>query len=552
MEIPKTFTIFRDRKQDLPPHQVRSDIIAGLIVAIIALPLSIALAIASGVSPEKGLITAIVAGFLISFLGGSRVQIGGPTGAFVVVVFDIQARHGFEGLTVATLLAGVMIIIMGMLQFGSVIKFIPITIVTGFTSGIALTLLSTQVKDFLGLRMQEVPSEFIEKWVAYLKHLGTINLYALGVGLFTLLIILLWPKVNKVLPGSLIGLIASTVLVTVLKLPVDTIGSTFGEIPGKIEFINLAALDFSLGNIRELMMPALTIAFLGSIESLLSAVVADGMIGKKHRSNIELIGQGVANIASALFGGIPATGAIARTAANVRSGGRTPLSGMVHSLVLLIILFSLMPLAKLIPMATLAAILVMVAYNMSHIKNFMNLVKTTRSDALVLLTTFTLTVIFDLVVAIIIGIMLQIVLFVRKMAEADVLVETNPFAEDTDLSEQVELPKQIVTYDLRGPLFFGGASRFLDTLEQIHSDTRVIIFDMKFTLNMDATGLSTFEKIVERCAKDHILVYLVHVPMKVEALFERSGLLKKIGRKHIFQDKHQAVEAAVANLYQMK
>ena len=364
MMMPKLFSLLKNNRSEFTGKRISQDIVSGIIVGIIALPLSIALAIASGVSPEKGILTAIIGGFLISFLGGSRVQIGGPTGAFVVIIYGIIQQYGIDGLMVATIMAGVILVVFGLVKFGSVIKYIPFSITTGFTAGIAVVLFSTQVKDFLGLDIKDVPSEFFEKWHAYITHLGSISMETVVVGLLAILIIVFVPKINKKIPGALIALVVTTLLVQLFNIPVATIGSIFGEVSSNIPMPTFPKISMEM--IQNLMQPAITIAILAGIESLLSAVVADGMIGKKHNSNMELVAQGVANIASALFGGIPVTGAIARTAANVKNGGRTPIAGIVHAVFLLLIMLILMPYAKLIPMTTLAAILMAVSYNMSE------------------------------------------------------------------------------------------------------------------------------------------------------------------------------------------
>ena len=394
---PKLFTTLKGYTK----KQFTSDLTAGVIVGIVALPLAIAFGIASGVTPEKGIITAIIAGFVISFFGGSRVQIGGPTGAFIIIVYGIVQQYGTTGLAIATIMAGIILVIMGLIKFGSLIKFIPYPVVVGFTSGIALLIFSTQVKDFLGLQLVKVPSEFHEKWVTYFGSFSTVNFNVLGIAMLALLIMIFWPKVTHKIPGSLIAIIVTTVIVIVFKLPVDTIGSRFGEIPSNLPSLSFYEIDLSV--VRNLIGPATVIAILAAIESLLSAVVADGMIGGKHRSNMELVAQGLANIIVPFFGGIPATGAIARTATNIRNGGRTPVAGIIHAITLLLIMLFFGSYAKLIPMATLAAILVIVAYNMSEWRAFKSLLKSPKSDIAVLLTTFFLTVIFDLTIAIEIG-----------------------------------------------------------------------------------------------------------------------------------------------------
>lgn len=552
---PKLFSILKHREVELTKSQLTNDVISGIIVAIIALPLSVALAIASGVTPEKGLITAIIAGFFISFLGGSRVQIGGPTGAFVVIVYGIVTEFGVAGLTIATLMAGVMMIFFGLMKFGSVIKYVPYPTTTGFTSGIAVVLLSTQVNDFFGLAIHDVPSEFFEKWKVYIANFSSIDLVTTLVGLVSILIIILWPKINKKIPGSLIALLVVTIGVKVLNLPVETIGSRFGEISNSIKFVDFKDLNISIPLIKDLIRPALTIAFLASIESLLSAVVADGMIGKKHNSNMELIAQGIANIASAIFGGIPATGAIARTAANVKNGGRTPIAGMVHAIVLLLIMIVFMPLAKLIPMATLAAILVIVAYNMSEWRSFKALLKSTKSDAAVLLVTFGMTVVFDLVVAIEIGMVIAMFLFVRRMSESTQVANVNHnyfniFKEKDNEYDgtasfndktHIGLRNKIMVYEISGPLFFGVANTFLDIMNEVKNNTNVLILKMKNVPNMDATAYESLKRIEDRCQKKGIKLLFACVNEQPLKLLETSGFFNSVN-KDIFYD---SVEEAV-------
>lgn len=522
---PKLFSIIKHRKTELTKERVVKDIIAGVVVAIIALPLSVALAIASGVSPEKGLITAIIAGFLISFLGGSRVQIGGPTGAFVIIVFGIIADYGLEGLTIATLMAGVFMIVFGLIKLGGVIQYIPYPIVTGFTSGIAVVLLSTQVKDFFGLDLAEAPSEFLPKWGAYISHVDSVDVTTLLVGMVSLLIITLWPKVTKKIPGSLIALIVATSIVQLFDLPVKTIGSEFGDISRQISFVDFSSFDLSLATIGALIRPALMIAFLASVESLLSAVVADGMIGKKHQSNMELIAQGIANIGSALFGGIPATGAIARTAANINNGGRTPIAGMVHAVVLLVMMLVFMPLAKLIPMATLAAILVVVSYNMSEWRSFKAILSSTKSDALVLVLTFSMTVMFDLIIAIEVGMIFAMVLFVKRMIQSTDFQQVTHHYFETDADETTEalpvsLNKETVVYEITGPLFFGVAQAFLDVLNELHTDTKVLILKLTHVPHMDATAYQSLVSIKKRCEAEGMTLLLAEVSDQPQALLK--------------------------------
>ena len=557
---PKLFSIIKHRDVELTKNQVVNDIIAGTIVAIIALPLSVALAIASGTTPEKGLITAIIAGFLISFFGGSRVQIGGPTGAFVVIISGIIAQYGMQGLTVATIMAGLFMIFLGLMKFGSVIKYIPYPITTGFTSGIAVVLFSTQVKDLLGLSIKEVPAEFIEKWQVYLSNLSTIHITTTIVGLASLLIIILWPKINKTIPGSLIALVAATVAVKVFNLPVETIGSRFGEISRSINLIDVSNLHINLSMLKELIRPAITIAFLASIESLLSAVVADGMIGKKHNSNMELVAQGIANIASALFGGIPATGAIARTAANVKNGGRTPIAGIVHAVVLLLIMLIFMPLAKLIPMTTLAAILVVVAYNMSEWRAFKALLKSTKSDIAVLLVTFLFTVMFDLVIAIEIGMVIAMFLFVKRMSESTQITNGSNYykgileeSSDEDDDDSVigskqnlyeHLDSKILLYEINGPLFFGAANTFLDIMNEIKKKSCILILKMKDVPSMDATAFNALKNIDKRCKEKHILLLYTELNEQPMKLLESTGFVAKMGADRFFESTESAIQAA--------
>ncbi len=560
---PKLLSIIKNRKNEFQGGQLGKDIIAGIIVAIIALPLSIALAIASGVTPEKGLITAIVAGFFISLLGGSRVQIGGPTGAFVIIIYGIIQKFGMSGLTLATIMAGILMIIFGLMKFGSVIKFIPYPITTGFTSGIAIVLFSTQIKDFFGLKMEEVPSEFIEKWHAYIQAFDSTQVYTLGIGLLTLLIIVLWPKINKKIPGSLVALIVATLLVSLLDLPVETIGSRFGNIPNTFSIIDFGSIDFSLENIRQLAAPAFTIAFLASIESLLSAVVADGMIGSKHRSNMELIAQGVANIASSLFGGIPATGAIARTAANVKNGGRTPVAGIVHSLTILLIMLIFMPLAKLIPMTAMAAILIVISYNMSEWRSFKGLLRSTKSDMAILLVTFIMTVLFDLVFAIGIGMIVAMFFFIRRMSESTTFVSMDSIsaaiiADDADNKTDYVEPQElldsklidsgIMIYQIEGPLFFGVANTFMDIMNEIRSNCRILILSFENVPNIDASAVNALNRILKRSKERKIKVYFAGLKDQPVKVLDNTGILAKVGEEKIFSNINDAVIVAKNNL----
>ena len=524
--------------------QFYKDVTAGVIVAIIALPLSIALAIASGVSPEKGLHTAIIAGFLISFLGGSRVQIGGPTGAFMVIVFGTIAKYGLEGLIISTILAGIILVLMGVFRLGSIIKFIPYPITTGFTSGIALVIFSTQIKDFLGLSIEKVPSEFIEKWEAYILNIDTIKWTSVAVGVAALLIIIFWPKVNKKIPGSLVALVITTAAAYFFKLDVETIGSKYGELSSALPMPKMPNL--SMETVKSLIQPAFTIALLGGIESLLSAVVADGMIGGKHRSNTELIAQGIANIASGIFGGIPATGAIARTAANVKNGARTPVAGMVHAVVLLLIMVVLMPYAKLIPLTTLAAILLVVAYNMSEWRAFKSLLSAPKSDIFVLLTTFILTVLVDLVVAIEVGMVLAALLFMKRMADVTHVqnLAVDLSEEDGELEAVLNLPgtKDVLVYEINGPFFFGAADKFTEVIEQVQGPVKGIILNMNKVPVMDATAIHAMNKLRKTCKAFKTELILVGVQAQPYSALEKSGFIDKIGEGCILGSLEEAFE----------
>lgn len=542
---PKLFTTIKNYSK----ADFLSDLSSGVIVGVVALPLAIAFAIASGVTPEKGLITAIIAGFIISFLGGSRVQIGGPTGAFVVIVYSIIQEFGLNGLIIATVMAGIILVIMGFARFGAVIKFIPHPVIVGFTSGIALIIFSSQIKDIFGLSMQEVPSEFFEKWYAYGHHFTSINYYALGIALLSLLIIILWQKVSRKIPGSLIALVVSTLIVSIFGLPVETIGSRFGDLPTSIPEPSLSGFD--LATIKKLIEPATTIALLAAIESLLSAVVADGMIGGKHRSNMELIAQGVANIVTPLFGGIPATGAIARTVTNIKNGGKTPVAGMIHAIVLLLILLFVGNLAKLIPLATLAAILVVVSYNMSEWRTFKALLKNPKSDVIVLLTTFGLTVVFDLTIAIEIGMLLSVFLFMRRMAMVtNVGVVTREFKEDEEdvidpmAINKKDVPKDVEVYEINGPFFFGAVDKFKEAVKTLESPPKIRIIRMRNVPAIDSTGLHVLEDLLMESKQEGTKLIFSGVHAQPLMAFEQSGFLKKVGEENVFANIDQALVRA--------
>ena len=538
---PKLFDVMKGYTKE----QLIKDILSGIIVAIIALPLSIALAIASGVGPVQGLYTAIVAGFFISFFGGSRVQIGGPTAAFVVIIYGIVTTYGTDGLIVATIMAGIILCIMGLCHFGSLIKYIPYTITTGFTCGIAVTLFVGQIKDFLGLDMGAVPSEFIEKLGAYAANITTTNPVTVAIGVVALVILILWPKVTDKLPGSLIAISVTTAIVYFAKLPVNTIGSVYGELSSAFPSFHMPAFSYKL--VQELISPAFTIAILAGIESLLSAVVSDGMIGDTHKSNAELIGQGLGNIFSGLFGGIPATGAIARTAANVRNGGRTPIAGITHCITLSIILVVLMPLASLIPMTTLAAVLLVVAWNMADWTSFLHLCKTApKSDVIVLVATFFLTVFFDLVVAIEVGVVLAALLFMKRMAEtADVTAWK--YADEPDVApgeaeKMRDIPHSIRVFEISGPLFFAAADEIL----AITSDksTKVIVIRMRSVPAIDASAMRSLRDLAARAKKKHITLIFSHVNEQPMSVMKKDHFIELIGEEHFLPNIVEALDYA--------
>ena len=534
-----------------------ADLMAGLIVGIVALPLAIAFGIASGVSPEKGIITAIVAGFAISALGGSKVQIGGPTGAFIVIVAGIINQYGIQGLTIATLMAGVFLIGFGLLRLGTIIKYIPYPIIVGFTSGIAVTIFTTQVKDLLGMQMDAVPSDFIEKWIAYFQNLTHIDPWSAGVGLVSVAIIASAPKFSKRIPGSLIAIIVMTVVVLLLKqyagvTSIETIGDRFSissQLPDAV------VPELSWETVKGLVAPALTIAILGAIESLLSATVADGVIGDHHNTNTELIGQGVANIVSPIFGGIPATGAIARTMTNINNGGRTPIAGIVHAVVLLLIFLFLMPLAQYIPMACLAGVLVIVSYNMSGWRSFLSILKNPKSDVIVLWVTFLLTVIFDLTIAIEVGLICACLLFMRRMAETtDVKVisdEINPEEEDSDFElgnlEHLTIPDGVEVYEINGPYFFGAGNRFeeiMGVLRHQRQHPKVRIIRMRKVPFVDSTGIHNLTNLCLMSQGEGIQVVLSGVNPKVQAVLHKAGFDKLLGEDNICPHINNALERA--------
>ena len=542
-------------------QQFTTDLLAGIIVGIVALPLAIAFGIASGVTPEKGIITAIVAGLIVSLLGGSKVQIGGPTGAFIIIIYGIIQQYGFEGLTIATLMAGVFLIMFGVLHLGTIIKYIPYPIVVGFTSGIALTIFTTQIKDLFGLTMESVPSDFIEKWIAYISDFGTIDWWSAGVGIGSVAVIAAWPMVAKYnnvlkkLPGSLIAIIVMTVVVLLLKQyagvdSVETIGDRF-SISNQLPEAEMPSISWNV--IKGLVSPAITIAILGAIESLLSATVADGVIGDRHDSNTELIAQGVANLASPIFGGIPATGAIARTMTNINNGGRTPVAGIVHAAVLLMIFLFLMPLAQYIPMACLAGVLVIVSYNMSGWRSFASIMKNPKSDVIVLLVTFLLTVIFDLTIAIEVGLICACLLFMRRMAETtDVKVisdEIDPEEEQSDFQmgnlEHLTIPEGVEVYEINGPYFFGAGNKFEDLMATMgQKRPKVRIIRMRKVPFVDSTGIHNLTNLCAMSQKEGIQVVLSGVNDKVQAVLHKAGFDQMLGEENICSHINIALERA--------
>ena len=556
---PKLFETLRNYDR----RQFTTDLLAGIIVGIVALPLAIAFGIASGVTPEKGIITAIVAGLIVSVFGGSKVQIGGPTGAFIIIIYGIIQQYGFEGLTIATLMAGVFLIMFGILHLGTIIKYIPYPIVVGFTSGIALTIFTTQIKDLFGLTMTSVPSDFVEKWIAYFGAMPTIDWWSATVGIGSVAVIALWPKVARInnvlrkLPGSLIAIIVMTIAALLLKQymgisSIETIGDRF-SISNQLPGAQVPELSWEV--IKGLVSPAITIAILGAIESLLSATVADGVIGDRHDSNTELIAQGMANLASPIFGGIPATGAIARTMTNINNGGRTPMAGIVHAAVLLLIFLFLMPLAQYIPMACLAGVLVIVSYNMSGWRSFVSILKNPKSDVIVLWVTFLLTVIFDLTIAIEVGLICACLLFMRRMAETtDVKVisdEINPEEEDSDFQlgnlEHLSIPDGVEVYEINGPYFFGAGNRFEEIMGALRHQRqlpKVRIIRMRKVPFVDSTGIHNLTNLCLMSQGEGIQVVLSGVNEKVQTVLHRAGFDKMLGEENICSHINIALERA--------
>ena len=527
-----------------------SDLIAGVIVGVVALPLAIAFAIASGVSPERGLFTAIIAGFCISFFGGSKVQIGGPTGAFAVIVYGVVNKFGYEGLVIATIMAGILLILLGAFKMGGLVKFIPYTIVTGFTAGIAVTILTGQIGDFFGLTTGKMPGDFVGKIKVYIESFNTINWYSFGIAAISLIVIFLWPKINKKVPGSLIVIILATVVSLILEHTLgwktDTIGSRYGAIPSSLPAPTIPGINLEL--IKQLFPTAISIAVLAAIESLLSAVVADGMIGSKHDSNTELIAQGIANIASPIFGGIPATGAIARTATNIKNGGKTPIAGIIHAVVLLLIMLLLGKFAVYIPMAALAAVLVSVAWNMAGIPAIKALLKGQKSDICVLAVTFIITVFIDLTVAIEIGLGFAAFFFIKKMIDvSEVQEKRENIITGIDASgntTEYTIPENVLVYDIEGPLFFGTVRKFEMAVERAAISCKALVLNMESTIYLDAGGIRALEQCKAACDRKGIKIILSGIHTQPYILFEKTEMVNKIGRENIFGEIQEAIDYA--------
>jgi len=551
MFSPKLFTCLKDYSKE----QFFTDCIAGFIVGIVAIPLAIAFAIASGVSPDKGLLTAVIAGFFVSVLGGSRVQVGGPTGAFVVIIYGIVQKFGVDGLIIATLMAGILLFIMGVAKLGTAVKFIPHSVIVGFTSGIAVIIFSSQVKDFLGLSIAKVPAEFIEKWRIFIEHFSTFNSSALALGLLTVLIIAISPRFLKRVPGALIAIVFVSFLAAFFHLPVETIGSRFGELPHSLPVPHFPRIQWA--TIQSLFQPAVTIALLGAIESLLSAIVADGMIGGRHRSNTELTAQGIANIASALFGGIPATGAIARTVTNIKNGGRTPIAGIVHAVTVLLILLFLGAWIKYVPLACLAGILVVVAYHMSEWRSFCELLKWSRGGRLVLLATFMVTIFVDLNAAIEIGVVLSAFIFMKRMADAtNIKIIAKEFDEDEKGEDRplsvFSIPPGVEIYEINGPLFFGAANRFDEIDRQVSAKPKVRILRFRDVPLIDSTGMHALRGFYDKSKRKGIR--LVITGLHVQPLNEmvKSNLYDLIGEDNVFSSMKEAINRATELLKEKK
>jgi len=548
---PKILTTLRNYRL----RDFMADLGAGVVVGVVALPLAIAFAIASGVSPEKGLVTAVVGGLLISALGGSRVQIGGPTGAFVVIVYGIVEQHGTVGLAVATFMAGALLIAMGLARLGAIMRFIPYPVIVGFTSGIAMIIASSQVGDFLGLELEAVPAEFFAKWMTFFRGMGSLSPAAVGTGLLCLAILVMWPRLSGRVPASLVALVVCTVVVRVFHIPVDTIGSRFGVIPAGIPAPHLPVLAWDA--VRDLVPAAFAIAMLGGIESLLSATVADGMTGTRHRPNMELVAQGVANLASPLFGGIPATGAIARTATNVKNGARTPVAGILHAMTLLLIMLAFGKYAAWIPLPALSGILLLVAYHMSEWRTVRELLRGPRADILVLVTTFGLTVAVDLTVAIPAGVVLALLLFMKQMSDSVRVSAWSAGApagfqesqdhgdfEAEDMLEQSAIPGGVEVYEIDGPLFFGAAQKFEETVSRVSPGTRALVIRLRNLLSLDSTGIQALRRVHRNCRRRGIRFMLAGVHVQPSLVMFQSGFADEIGAENLFPDFDSALAYA--------
>lgn len=549
MFVPKIFSILN---KGYSFSQFKSDLMSGIIVGVVAIPLSIAFSIASGVTPERGLITAVIAGLVAAFLGGSRVQISGPTGAFLVIISSIVHQYGVDGLIIATLMGGLILVVFGIAGMGGVIKYIPQPVVIGFTSGIALIIFSSQIKDLLGLQALNMPSAFFAKWFFYLKNFSQANFYALFIGIITIVLVLMWQKYVVKIPGTLFAIVFVSVIVNLLNLPVETIGDRFGNIQYSIPMPVFPVVSFSI--IKELIPVAFTIAILAGVESLLSAIVTDGMIGGKHKSNMELIAQGFANICSALFGGIPATGALARSAVNVQNGGRTPVAAIVHSITVFFIMIFLGKMVALVPMACLSGVLIMVAYKMSEVNSFIRIMKSPKSDVIVLLATFSLTVLVDLTVAIEVGMVLAAFLFIRRLANtsnikyisADFVDSDND--EDFLAVEQMNIPENVEVYEIQGPFFFGVASSFIETVRNLNRKPRIKILRMRNVHSLDATAIHALRQIVSLCVQNKIIIILSGLNEQPLAFIKQDGLMKEIGSENVFNRIEDALFRAEAIL----
>ncbi len=547
---PKLLTILRE---GYTSKMFQGDLLGGLTVGIVALPLAIALAIASGVKPEQGLYTAIFAGLVIAVLGGTRTGISGPTGAFIVIVYGIVQKYGYDGLVVATLIAGVLLVVMGLARMGGLLKFVPYPVTVGFTAGIALIIFSSQVSDFLGLRIEKVPADFVEKWYVYFENIATINAYSLGVGAASLLIIIVWNRLIKKIPGQLVAILAVTFVVQYFNLPVETIETRFGGVPSALPVPHLPFVSWEL--VQQMFSPALTIAILAGLESLLSAVVADGMTGTRHRSNMELVAQGAGNIVSVIFGGVPATGAIARTATNIKSGGKTPVSAIIHCVFLLLVLLFIGKWAAMIPMATLAAILIVVAYNMSEWREFVHLLKSPRGDVAVLVITFLLTVFIELTVAIQVGILLAAFLFLQKMSketQVDLITETlkgglEDIHQTRDMSG-IKIPDGVEVFEIYGSLFFGAVSQFKESIRVIAKKPKVLILRMRNVMSIDASGIRVLEELAEEARDNGYVLVFSAVSRSVYRVMRKSGFVEMVGKKNFAGDVFGALKIAEEHL----